>query len=317
MSYEVLNIDDYIFHNYNFDDLTYLIDYINSTDFNKNWHGEYFSIGTDARRIDFTGTNTFEEAVELCLHGESKEYSKFINIKKNLENLFPYNTKKRIIESSVYGFRPNITKYLTNSPNSMYKLVRKEESKFIDIYFNVANGGKANSKEAIFNRGIFTILLIELLEKNNYRVRLNFFECSVVKNNNQIKEVFYCNVILKTPAQRLNSYLTMFPMCHSSYVRRIMFALKERTNFKYIDTWRDYGLLIKKEELEEKFSEILKIKENSIIIPSPIELGIRGIDMTSDLRNFLDSLNISNYFSENEIFHYDDNQKKFVLTKKR
>ena len=286
MSYEALNIDEYIFHSYNFDDLTKLIDYINNTECNEKWHGEYFSIGTDARRIDFTGTKTFEEAIDLCLHGERAEYSKFINIKKNLENLFPYSTKKRIIEEGVYGFRPNITKYLTNSPNSMYKLVRKEESKFIDIYFNVANSGIANSKEAIFNRGIFTILLIELLEKNNYRVRLNFFECSVIKNNNQIKEVFYCNVTLKTPAQRLNSYLTMFPMCHPSYTRRIMFALKERTNFKYINTWRKYGQLIKKDDLQEKFSNILKIKENSIVIPSPIELGIRGIDMTSDLRKF-------------------------------
>ena len=162
MNYEELNINDYIFHNYNFDDLTSLIDYIKNTDYNPKWSREYFSMTTEARRIKDIGTNTLEEAIDLCLHGEQVEYSRFINIKKDLEGLLPYNTKKRIIEPSIYGFRPNIPNYLTNNPRSMYKLIRKEETKFIDIYFNVASAGQLNSKEAIFNRGIFTILLIHM-----------------------------------------------------------------------------------------------------------------------------------------------------------
>ena len=97
-----------------------------------------------------------------------------------------------------------------------------------------------------------------------------------------------------------------------------MLALKERTNFKYTNTWSNtYGSPIKKEELYEKFSEILDIKNNSIIIPSPFELGIEGKDIISDLVNFFENLNISNYFSENELLEYDGNQKKFVLTKKK
>lgn len=317
MKYEVLNIDNYIIHKYDFNDLTSLIDYINKNELNKNWCNEYHSILQNQMKTRTSGTNTFEEAVDLCLHGEQTEYSKFINIKKNLEELFPYSTQKRIIEEGVYGFRPNINKFLTNRPNSMYKLVRKEEKKFIDIYFNVASSGRMNTKEAIFHRGIFTILLIELLERNNYRVQLNFIEFSCIKINKQIKEIYYCNVNLKTASQRLNSYLTIFPMCNASYLRRIMFALKERTNFDYIMNWKDYGVPITKDEIVSNFSEILNIKDNSIIISSPNELGIAGDNILNDLKNFLKSLNISNYFNENEILEYDNNQKKFVLAKRK
>lgn len=317
MSYEVSNINNYTFHNYNFDNLTSLIDYINNNNFNKNWANSYYSVAKDARTIENTGTNCFDEAVDLLLHGNNDERSNLMNIKENLENLFPYKTQKRIIEPSVYGFRPNIPKYLTNSPYSMYKLVRKEENKFVDIYFNVANAIKLNKKEAIYNRGIFLILLIELLEKNNYCVRLNFFELSCIKIDGDIKEVFYCSVNIKLPSERLNSSLTIFPMCHPSYSRRIMFALKERTNFKHTVEWKNYGIVVKKEELLENFSEILGIKENSIIIPSPFELGIKGFDTIADLKNFLQRLNISNFFSENENLHYDDNLQKFVFARKK
>ena len=83
MNYEVLNIDNYIIHKYNFNDLTALIDHITKTEPNKKWCNEYYSIIENQMKIKTSGTRTFAEAVDLCLHGEKTEYSKFINIKKS------------------------------------------------------------------------------------------------------------------------------------------------------------------------------------------------------------------------------------------
>lgn len=302
MKIEDITRDNKLIHVHSFDNLVEVVDFIKNTDpFTDIW--EMSSLKC---RPDFTGVQSLDEALDLCLKGYKTNFKEFMTAANSLNELLPQISKKRRVRASVYGFRPNINKFMTGNPNSMYKLVRKEEKKFVNIYFNVSYSC-VTSKEAVFNKGIITISLIKFLEQLGTQIDFNLFELSFEDD-----EFIYNNVSLKKPWQNLDTSIANFPMCHPAFLRCICFAINERTKVKYPYAWGDsYGVPCKPDVIRKT----LQLDEHSIVLSAPDTLGVWGDDIVEDTINFIEHSNFNMLLEDNQRLEFDEFQKKFILTR--
>jgi len=295
---------------YNFNDLVELVDYVEDAQVNR----KVFSGNLSSARVDSDGwykTKSFGEALELCLSGDDDLTSLFNETNSEFSKIFPYLSQKRNIVNSYYGHRPNVSRYLTSNPRCMYKLERNEPYNVVNIHYNVAAPHYC-SAESIFNRGIIIINVIKFLESLGYRVRLDFFELCCVNN-----EYFYVNVNLKKPEERISPSICYFPMCNPSFLRRILFRVKESTDFKDY-YWNDsYGRTLELNELRNAYENILNIDmKNCILVGIPPDMNVYGKDLMADTKNFLECIDVNKYLGENQL-NINENTNSFVLRRKR
>ena len=102
-------------------------------------------------------------------------------------------------------------------------MLNKEEPKrkHIDIYYNSAILSRVSTDE-IFNRGAITLCLVEILENMGFSVDLNIFTMSEESN-----QIHYAKFNLKNNSERMNIQKLYFPLCHPSFLRRLVFKLRE------------------------------------------------------------------------------------------
>lgn len=304
---EQIKIGDSLMYKLGFEDLNELVDYIKKTKACNDTWGPDKELASRKGEVGFCGTSSMDEALKLCLYGDTGDFDNFLNAEQTLTCAFPVLTQKRRTVQSIYGFKPDIPKAITNNPRSMYKLQRKEEYRFISIYFNCAvNCG--TYKKQIYNKGIITMSLISILENLGYRVNLNFFDLS-----EEGYEYIYIVTNIKRQAEKLDKSICYFPMCHPSFLRRIMFAVEEKIPADR--RWRGgYGHPCNESDLRG----VMKLDSSSIIIASPDNLGIRGDNLFKDARAFLDNINFNKFLGVNEKieFNSENNTFEFVKTLK-
>lgn len=299
--------DGKITQNIYFEDTIDIISFIENVPHYEYAWGEFEYLASRKDNFSFNGTKNFEEAVELCLSCNNKDFYEFLSMKDKLDNAFPIITPRREFMPSTYGFRPNIQKYLTSNPNSMFKLNRKEETKFITIYYNISVPHYVG-KEDIINRGVILMAVIRLLESSGYRVELNFFNLS--RNSG---EYIYIVSNIKKQSQSLDPNICYFPMCHPSFGRRILFAVKERCHVEN-SRWR-YGYGDCPDLYDVR--KFLSLDEGSIIINMPSDLGIMGRNLYEDTVNFIRRINLNEYIFPGEELIYIPKENKFVLERKK
>lgn len=302
MKIEDITRDNKLIHVHSFDNLVEVVDFIKNTDpFTDIW-----DMSSLKYRPKFTGVESLDEALDLCLKGYKTNFEEFMTATNSLNKLLPQISKKRRVRASVHGFRPNINKFMTGNPNSMYKLVRKEEKKFLNIYFNVSYGSMT-SEEAILNRGIITISLIKFLEQLGAQIDFNLFELSSEED-----EFIYNKFSLKKPYQNLDTSIATFPMCHPAFLRCICFALDERIEVKYPYEWScSYGIPCEPDVIRET----LQLDEHSIVLSAPDTLGVEGDDIVEDTINFIEQSNFNMLLEDNQRLEFDEFQKRFILTR--
>ena len=189
------------------------------------------------------------------------------------------NSKSRHYNYYV-GYAPDVKAYLEGNPLSM---LNKEnpKRKHIDIYYNSAILGNVTT-EQIFNRGAVTLSLVEILENMGFSVGLYVFTMSSCAN-----QVHYAKFQLKSPSERLNVQKLYFPLCHPSFLRRLVFRLREATpDIKY--DWSDgYG-----RTCDDRFiRRVIDLKDNDIVICQPSEMNVYGRDIVDDANNMFDYIN--------------------------
>lgn len=239
---------------------------------------------------EFTGTKNFEEAINLLKYGDSYQIENFRFLKKSFDNLLNSKINRNQEFNYYIGYAPNVKAYLEGSPLNMLYKERRKETKVLDIYFNCSCSAKTDIL-AIYNRGAITLSFIDYLERIGYFVSLHLTEMSYAS-----QEKFYVEFNLKNYGMRVNISKLCFPMCHSSFLRRCIFRLQEVTP-DITEKWRfGYGRPCEKKMMDGWLSDIFKIKDNYIIIPTPQEMGIEGKDIQSDAKNFF------NYIGK----YYDD-----------
>lgn len=201
--------------------------------------------------FSFTGTNDYNEAENLLLHGwveESEKLNEMLKLKvlkeKSVKNTY-----------DVAGFQCSVPRYLQGIPTNMinHKVITKKQ-KVITITKNITYSAYVD-KEIIEQESIKVLQLVNNLEKQGYRVILNV--TMIVKSNRE--NIILCNKVrIKNANERLNLSKVSFPMVHSSYLRRIMFRWIETFEYTTRSFDNTYGSPAKCED----FNNIIKNNKN-------------------------------------------------------
>lgn len=240
--------------------------------------------------LSFTGTESLEKAISLCRQGYYEDFGSFMDLQQQLRSHLPTVAFQRGLTTDVYGFAPNVPAYLHGSPKAMYRIVPQPENKFVNLYFNCSYPS-TTSYSQIRHRGVCTMALVELLESTGYRVALHFFSLVAAKS----RPLFlYMTTMLKAPGDMMDPVSCYFPICHPSYLRRILFRLIEVT--PGIDSsWEyNYG---RAPTLEDTKAFLNIDAEMSILVNAPDDMDIAGESLLEDARNFLEKIHISQYVS--------------------
>ena len=263
---------------YDFSSITEFIYYLDSHKANTDIFGH--NLSSETNDYNFTQTNSLEEAKNLCKFGCHKNFYKIVELKCTLEKYIKMAKFKNKQYNYYVGYVPDVKAYLEGNPLSM---LNKENPKrrHVDIYYNSAILGNVSTNQ-IFNRGAITLSLLEILENMGFSVGLYIFTMS--SSNDQIH---YAKFQLKGPNERLNIQKLFFPLCHPSFLRRLVFRLREETpDIEY--HWRDgYGKTCN----DYIIRNIINLNDNDIVICQPEEMNILGDNIVDDANNMFDYIN--------------------------
>ncbi len=263
---------------YDFQSITEFLDYLNSKRVNTSIFGS--SPASESGDYYFTKTRTLEDAKNLIKFGCHEDFEKLLELKSTLEKYIKMSRKKTRQYNYYVGYAPDVKAYLEGNPLSMLNKERQMR-KHVDIYYNAAILGNV-STEQIFNRGAITLSLVEILENMGFSVGLYVFTMS--KCNDQ---VHLAKFNLKGHAERLNVQKLFFPLCHPSFLRRLVFRLREITP-DIESSWSDgYGRTCN----DYLIREYIDLKDNDIVICQPDEMGVYGRSIVDDANSMFDYIN--------------------------
>ena len=100
----------------------------------------------------------------------------------------------------------------------------------------------------------------------------------------------YAKFNLKRSDERLNIQKLYFPLCNPSFLRRLVFRLREGTPNISKEWEVGYG----KTANYDMIRDIIDLKNNDIIICQPEEMDINGYDIIEDAKNMFLYLNTIN-----------------------
>ncbi len=263
---------------YTFQSITEFLEYLNSRRVDTRKFG--YEPASETGGYYFTKTRSYDEAKDLIKYGYHEDFEKLVELKATLEKYIKMSRMKTRQYNYYVGYAPDVKAYLEGNPLSM---LNKEtpKRKHVDIYYNSAILGDV-STEQIFNRGAITLSLVEILENMGFSVGLHVFTMS--KCNSQ---VHLAKFSLKEPNERLNIQKLYFPLCHPSFLRRLVFRLREIT--PDIETaWSDgYGRTCN----DYLIREYIDLKDNDIVICQPDEMGVLGHNIVDDANSMFDYIN--------------------------
>lgn len=220
---------------------------------------------------EFTGSNNYEDAIEMYLHGIPDDTIKLKQMLNAEKKMAPVNAQKRV--ASVQGFQPIVPAYLLGLPNSMLdvKMVPMKK-KVVTLYSDISYSCGV-SKDTIFKECIKKFRIISKLESQNYRVNLNL----VIGSSSNGKD-FVIVIRLKSANERMNISKLVFPITHPSMLRRLYFRFVE----VYPDIPRGmlhgYGTPL-------NGSTIIKVLgEDGYLLPTRISKDVDSIKSLDDLK---------------------------------
>lgn len=275
--YKYYKKNEYNVMEYDFSSIASFIDYLDSNPVKRNIFRDLSSESSD---YYFCKTRSLDEAKNLCKYGYHQDFEKLVELKYTLEKYIKMSNKKTRQYNYYVGYAPDVKAYLEGNPLSM---LNKEnpKRKHVDIYYNAAILGSV-STEQIFNRGAVTLSLVEILENMGFSVGLYVFTMSSCNG-----QVHYAKFNLKNPNERLNVQKLYFPLCHPSFLRRLVFRLREGTP-DITRPWNDgYGRTCD----DRTIREIIDLNNNDIVICQPSEMNVLGDDIVDDANSMFDYIN--------------------------
>lgn len=222
-----------------------------------------------------------EQAIRYCLGGYETNFEKFMRIKKEIDRCNVKASHNRRSEPAVVGSRPNVPAFIAGAPKTMYRMEQSKEKKFIELYMDLTYDHSTKESQ-IVNRGILTLNLISLLEDHGISVNFKVFQCSYVAD-----EVFYAEIDLKKPEERINIQKCYYPMCGKEFLRRVLVRIMESAPFRH-DWYMSYGRVM----TEQQIRAVLDIPDDKIMILAPREMGIIGNNIYEDADAFLSRINL-------------------------
>ena len=216
----------------------------------------------------FTGTESYEEAENLLLHGDKSMAAQLVECNGKRMN----ETKKNTIYNSPVGFVPNIPNYLSGRPDNMFavKTQTYKSCKVLNVCVNSAVSFDVTTKDIIaFNQKLLNV--IYTLEKRGYRLNLYV---GVVAEFSKSSNIGACFIKVKDSGKLMNVTNVAYPLCNASFLRRHFFKWVE-TNGKTFS--RSYGCIAPRIESEKSIKQLFNRTNNISLI------------ITSDMLNYSES----------------------------
>ena len=208
----------------------------------------------------FTGTESYEEAENLLLHGDKSIAAKLVECNGKRMN----EAKKSTIYNSPVGFVPNIPNYLSGRPDNMFavKTQTYKSCKVLNVCINSAVSYDTKIEDIIaFNQKLLNV--VYTLEKRGYRLNLYV---GVVAEFSKSNNIGACFIKVKDSGKLLNVTNVAYPLCNASFLRRHFFKWVE-TNGKTFA--RAYGCIAPRIESEKAIKQLFNRTNNiSLIITS-------------------------------------------------
>lgn len=203
-----------------FNNITELVHFIETKEIYSNFKNRLGGASSISGDMKFTETSNFDEAKDLLLHGW--EYgTKEIKAKVEAKNIGVSLKQKTVYD--VAGYQCSVPRYLQGIPTNMInKKAIPQKNKVITIN-KMCSYICSVRAETIKAESVKVLQLVNTMEKQGYRVNLNVLYGSEKGNTSIIK------VKIKSSAQKLNIKQTAFPLVHPSMLRRIIFAVWERS----------------------------------------------------------------------------------------
>lgn len=210
----------------------------------------------------FTGTKTYQEAVELLKFGWS-DGAKKLNTSLKIANKSVQSKEVKRAVYDVVGFQASVPRYLQGIPTSMVnKTPTKRKSKTVTIYKSIAYAAKV-SKDEILKDSVKFLQIVQEIEKQG--VKANVY---VIHHGYENKEHLVNLVKVKSASEKLNISKLSFPLMHPSFLRRIIFRSIE-TESRLKGRWYiGYGYPAKRAQTE-MFIKAAK-KKDVLFIPTLI-----------------------------------------------
>lgn len=204
-----------------FQNITELVHFIETEEVYPNFKNKIGGPDSISGDKSFTETANFEEAKDLLLHGwehGTKEIKGRVEAK---------NTGTSMKQKTVYdvaGFQCSVPRYLQGIPTNMInKRIVSQKNKVITIN-KMCSYSACVSSSTIKTESVKVLQLVNRMEKQGYRVNLNVLFGS---EKGMTKSVVKLRI--KSSAQKLNIKQTAFPLVHPSMLRRVVFAVWERS----------------------------------------------------------------------------------------
>ena len=216
----------------------------------------------------FAGTESYEEAENLLLHGDKSMAAQLVECNGKRMN----ETNKTTIYNSPIGFVPNVPNYLSGRPDNMFavKTQTYKSCKVLNVCVNSAVACSVETKDIIaFNQKLLNV--IYTLEKRGYRLNLYV---GVVAEFSKSNNIGACFIKVKDSGKLLNVTNVAYPLCNASFLRRHFFKWVE-TNGKTFS--RSYGCIAPRIESEKAIKQLFNRTNNISLI------------ITSDMLNYSES----------------------------
>lgn len=204
-----------------FDSLNSFYEYITTTPLNKTFCWKEGGLSSTQGSKHFTGTESFEEAVNLFKNGwddMAKKLTKKLKVTQN-------QTMCSEVQKTVYdivGFQCSVPRYLQGIPTNMVnKRLTPVKQKVVTLNKDFSYNCSI-STEDIIEASIQTMQVVKKIEAQGVRVNLNLI--FGVKGGNT-KEV--CKIRVKSANERVNISKLAFPLVNPSMFRRLCFRYIE------------------------------------------------------------------------------------------
>jgi len=182
------------------------------------------SMNTTSTYKKFTGTDSFEQAVELLKNGWNKG-SQTIEGKLQARIKCLDSKKSQRPSYDVVGGNCSVPRYLQGVPTSMINrkpVVKKQKVITINKYITYS---AYTTAEEIIDESVKAFLIIREIEAAGTRVNLN-----IIDSHEEGRERAILTVRIKNAGERLNISKMAFPLAHPSMLRRLAFKWLEVTS---------------------------------------------------------------------------------------
>lgn len=257
---------------YNFPSLHDFTNYIVTTPISNHFKYRICRSNQDSKESNID----FESALYYCNSGWNINFENLLNLKKQIDKELLFPTRKTEIKRDLVGISPSVPDYLAGNPLSMWNIQHNPEYRCIDVCVNLSCNYRT-TEEQIYNRGVIVQSLIDALQYKGYGVQLNAFYASTFS-----KEVLIAYFGLKNANERLNLKRAYFPLCNPAFIRRLVFRLIEVAPLK-----NDWGSNYGTPASARLITKLVDLPSKKLIIPEPLEMGIKGEDIHEDLEAFL------------------------------